>query len=128
MTAGSIHGIDMGVQTSPTVGPGEAAGLSEHGRSLAGRYDPPGCAGSVVEREAGPMDRDIVSRSLEDLVRSYELSSYRESLFAQLFVAELLQGCWIAGLKPVEIDRPAVDFQGYDLVATCAGVVRHTLL
>ena len=74
------------------------------------------------------MDRDIASGSLEGLVRSYELSSYRESLFAQLFVAELLQGCWIAGLKPVEIDRPAVDFQGYDLVATCAGVVRHIQL
>src|SRR5213080_4688345 len=74
------------------------------------------------------MDQDIVSGSLEDLVRSYQLSSYRESLLAQLFVAELLQGCWIAGLEPVEIDRPAVDFQGYDLVASCAGVVRHIQL
>jgi hypothetical protein len=73
-------------------------------------------------------DRPTMGRPLEDLVRSYELSSYRESLLAQLFIAELLQGCWIAGLRPVEIDRPEVDFQGYDLVATCEGIVRHIQL
>lgn len=69
-----------------------------------------------------------MTRSLNTLVRSFALSSYRESLFTQLFVAELLQGCWVAGLPEVEIDLPAVDFQGYDLVATCAGVVRHIQL
>lgn len=74
------------------------------------------------------MDRDMAGGALEDLVRSYELSSYRESLFTQLFVTELLQGCWIAELKHVESDHPTVDFQGYDLVATCTGVVRHIQL
>ncbi len=68
------------------------------------------------------------TRSLEALVRSFTLSSYRESLFTQLFIAELLQGCWIAGLAELEIDLPSVDFQGYDLVATCDGVVRHIQL
>jgi len=67
-------------------------------------------------------------RSLWDLARSYELSSYRENLFEQIFCSELLQGCWVAGLPPVEIDRPFVDFQGYDLVATCAGITRHIQL
>jgi hypothetical protein len=67
-------------------------------------------------------------RSLWDLVRSFELSSYRENLFEQIFCSELLQGCWLAGLPPIEIDRPFVDFQGYDLVATCAGITRHIQL
>jgi hypothetical protein len=40
----------------------------------------------------------------------------------------LLQGCWLADLAPVEIDRPFVDFQGYDLVATCAQITRHIQL
>jgi len=56
------------------------------------------------------------------------LSSYRENLFEQIFCSELLQGCWLAGLPPIEIDRPFVDFQGYDLVATCANVTRHIQL
>jgi len=67
-------------------------------------------------------------RSLWELVRSFELSSYRANLFEQIFCSELLQGCWLAGLPPVEIDRPFVDFQGYDLVATCAGITRHIQL
>lgn len=67
-------------------------------------------------------------RSLWDLVRSFELSNYREKLFEQIFCSELLQGCWLAGLPPVEIDRPFVDFQGYDLAATCAGITRHIQL
>ena len=66
--------------------------------------------------------------SLDDLVRSFEYSSYRENLFEQIFCSELLQGCWRAGLGPIEIDRPFVDFQGYDLVATCGAVVRHIQL
>ena len=65
---------------------------------------------------------------LAELVRSFELSSYRENIFEQIFCAELLQGCWLAGLQPIEIDRPFVDFQGYDLVATCAQVTRHIQL
>lgn len=67
-------------------------------------------------------------RSLNQLVRSYELSSYRENLLEQLFCSELLQGAWLAGLAPLELDRPFVDFQGYDLVATCGQVSRHIQL
>jgi hypothetical protein len=69
-----------------------------------------------------------MGRSLETLARSNELSSYRENLFEQIFCSELLQGCWVAGLPPIEIDRPFVDFQGYDLVVTCASVTRHIQL
>ena len=70
----------------------------------------------------------MTSRSLDALARSFELSSYRENLFEQIFCSELLQGCWVAGLPPIEIDRPFVDFQGYDLVATCGTVTRHIQL
>lgn len=65
---------------------------------------------------------------LATLVRSFELSNYRENIFEQIFCAELLQGCWRAGLPALEIDRPFVDFQGYDLVATCGQVTRHIQL
>ena len=65
---------------------------------------------------------------LAELVQSFTLSSYRENLFEQIFCTELLQGCWLAGLPPVEIDRPFVDFQGYDLVATCQQFTRHIQL
>ncbi len=68
------------------------------------------------------------THSLWNLVRSFELSSYRANLFEQIFCSELLQGAWLAGLPPIEIDRPFVDFQGYDLVATCAGISRHIQL
>jgi hypothetical protein len=70
----------------------------------------------------------VPTRPLRNLIRSFELSSYRANLFEQIFCSELLQGCWLAGLPPVEIDRPFVDFQGYDLVATCGGITRHIQL
>jgi hypothetical protein len=38
---------------------------------------------------------------LDDLLGSYEHSSYRENVLTQLFVAELLQACWTAGFPPV---------------------------
>jgi hypothetical protein len=40
---------------------------------------------------------------LAELVRRFVLSSYRENLFEQIFCAELLQGCWLAGLQLVEM-------------------------
>lgn len=69
-----------------------------------------------------------VRRDLKSIITNYELSSYRESLLEQIFCADLLQGCWMGGFPPVEIDRPLVDFQGYDLVLTCQGITRHVQL
>lgn len=79
--------------------------------------------GSVQATGDGSADRD-----LQSFITSYELSSYRENLLEQIFCAELLQGCWTGGFPPLEIDRPFVDFQGYDLVVTCQGVTRHIQL
>src|SRR4051794_37851447 len=66
--------------------------------------------------------------TLASLLSSFELSSYRESLLEQLFVADLVQGCWAAGLPPVELSHALVDFRGYDLVATCGSMTRHIQL
>src|SRR4051794_33676591 len=66
--------------------------------------------------------------SLNDLLMTPELASYRESLLEQLFCAELLQACWRAGHPPIELSHAFVDFQGYDLIATCGVVTRHIQL
>lgn len=68
------------------------------------------------------------TRSLELLLKTPELSSYRESLLEQLFCADLVQACWTAGHPPVELSHAFVDFRGYDLVATCGAVTRHIQL
>jgi hypothetical protein len=67
-------------------------------------------------------------RDLNDLLTSFEQSTYRESVFEQIFFGELLQAAWTLGYPPLEIDRPFVDFQGYDLVATCGAITRHVQL
>lgn len=68
------------------------------------------------------------ARSLMRLLTDPELSTYRESLLEQLFCADLIQGCWAAGQPPVELSHAFVDFQGYDIVATCGSVTRHIQL
>lgn len=70
----------------------------------------------------------MMGRSLEDLHSSWELSSYRESVLEQLFCAEVLQAGWIAGYPVIEISRPFVDFQGYDLELSAGPVTRHVQL
>lgn len=74
-------------------------------------------------------DQEVpVVQSLSALLSDPTISSYRENVLEQLFCSELLQAAWRAGLPAVEIDRPFVDFQGYDLVATCGRVTRHLQL
>lgn len=65
------------------------------------------------------------TRSLADLIPDPTLSLYREHLFAQLFVADLLKAAWVGGYPPLEVAHPEVDFQGYDLILTCGRVTRH---
>jgi hypothetical protein len=67
-------------------------------------------------------------RPLQELIAGFELSTYRENVFEQVFCAELLQAAWIQGLPALEIDRPFVDFAGYDLIITCGRVSRHAQL
>lgn len=65
---------------------------------------------------------------LAALARSHEESTYRESLLESIFVAELVQSCAMTGRPWVEIARGFVDFQGYDLVATCGRITRYIQL
>jgi len=65
---------------------------------------------------------------LNELLKDYKSSSYRENILEQIFCAELLQAAWCVGLPLVEIDRPFVDFRGYDLVASCGPITRHIQL
>jgi len=67
-------------------------------------------------------------RPLTELHTTWQLSSYRESVLEQVFCAELLQAAWICGYDPVEISRPFVDFQGYDLELTAGRLARHVQL
>lgn len=72
-------------------------------------------------------DEDAAAR-LDRLMRSAELSSYRENLLEQLLSVELIQACWLRSLPPLELAHAFVDFSGYDLVASCGPVTRHIQL
>ncbi|MEM1099694.1 MAG: hypothetical protein AAGH92_13010 [Planctomycetota bacterium] len=54
-------------------------------------------------------------------------ASRRERTVEHLFVGELLRHAWRTGLR-VEVLRPEVDADGYDLVLECGGVIRHVQL
>lgn len=55
-------------------------------------------------------------------------SSFREMLIEHLFVGELPKLSWKTGACSLEIARPEVDYQGYDIVAEENGIVRHIQL
>lgn len=85
------------------------------------------------------MDSDLVAgspvrwhcwqmRELKDLLAAPETSSYRALVLEQVFCSEVLQAAWKVGLPVLEIDRPFVDFKGYDLVMTSGKVTRHVQL
>ena len=71
---------------------------------------------------------DVQLERLAKLARSSTESTYRESLLESVFVADLVQACAMANRPWVELARAFVDFQGYDLVATCGQVTRHIQL
>lgn len=73
------------------------------------------------------MERDDrMARLLQDLIASYDLSTYRENAFEQLFCSEILQAAWLTGLPPLEIDRPFVDFVA-DRPSGCVVNLRPTV-
>ncbi len=55
-------------------------------------------------------------------------SSYREKLIEHLFVGELLKLSWLNDSCSLEVAKPEVDNQGYDLIAESNHVVRHIQL
>ena len=58
----------------------------------------------------------------------YLKSSFREKLIEHLFIGELLKHSWIDGSCSLEVAKPEVDSQGYDLIAEQNGIIRHIQL
>lgn len=79
-------------------------------------------------RMACDRPRRKVIRDLNVLLKDPSFSTYRENLLESIFVSELVQAAWSMGLPPVELSRAFVDFQGYDLIATCGSFTRHIQL
>lgn len=57
----------------------------------------------------------------------YKNSSFREKLIEHLFIGELLKIAWQNG-DSLEIAKPEVDNQGYDIIAEINGAIRHIQL
>ncbi len=55
-------------------------------------------------------------------------SSYREALLEHLFSGEIMRHLWRRGFARVEVLKPQVDDNGYDLVLEANGVTRHVQL
>lgn len=55
-------------------------------------------------------------------------SSFREKLIEHLFIGELLKMSWADDSCALEVAKPEVDSQGYDVIAEENGVVRHIQL
>lgn len=65
---------------------------------------------------------------MAELSQHFLHSSYREKLIEHLFVGELLRHSWLHRNCRLEVARPEVDNNGYDLIAEEAGIVRHIQL
>jgi len=63
-----------------------------------------------------------------EMKQHYLKSSFREKLIEHLFVGELLKHSWRSGVCSLEISKPEVDNQGYDLIAETNGIIRHIQL
>lgn len=63
-----------------------------------------------------------------DILRSPTHSTYREQLVEYVLLAELLQDGWLRRKQRIDVLRADVDGAGYDLVLSCAGVIRHVQL
>jgi len=55
-------------------------------------------------------------------------SSFRERLIEHLFVGELLKVSWLMDGAQLEVAKPEVDSQGYDLILENRGIIRHVQL
>ena len=55
-------------------------------------------------------------------------SSFREKLIEHLLIGDLLKLSWQSGACSLEVAKPEVDNQGYDLIAEDNGIIRHIQL
>lgn len=68
-----------------------------------------------------------MSRPIRSIETSLQ-SSFYEQMVEHVFISEVLQEAWYGFEKTVEVLRPEVDNQGYDIVLECHGVMRHIQL
>jgi hypothetical protein len=64
----------------------------------------------------------------EEAEKHYLKSSFREKMIEHLFVSELLKLSWNRRLCSLEVAKPEVDNQGYDLIVEENGIIRHIQL
>jgi hypothetical protein len=100
----------------------------DENEQVKGPQDRSAAADRFVWREGDVQWIQAPGRSLSKLLDDPTLSSYRESLLEAIFVSDLIQAAWRGGYSPVELAHAFVDFQGYDLIATCGPVTRHIQL
>ncbi|MBS4704412.1 hypothetical protein J4G56_11690 [Aeromonas veronii] len=60
--------------------------------------------------------------------KHYLKYSFREKLIEHLFIGEMLKLSWSSDRCSLEVAKPEVDNQGYDLIAEENGVIRHIQL
>jgi hypothetical protein len=60
--------------------------------------------------------------------RHFRHSSFREKLIEHPFIGELLKLSWKEGACTLEVAKPEVDNQGYDIIVEDKGIVRHIQL
>ena len=60
--------------------------------------------------------------------KHYLKSSFREKLIEHLFIGEMLKLSWRSEGCGLEVAKPEVENQGYDLIAEENGVIRHIQL
>lgn len=58
----------------------------------------------------------------------YLNSSFREKLIEHSLISELLKMSWKSGSCSIEVSKPEVDNQGYDLIMEDLGTIRHVQL
>lgn len=73
---------------------------------------------TVVTSEADPMTINLHTN----------YSSYREMLLEHLFSGAVMRHLWLTKGQRVELLKPQVDDNGYDLVLEAWGIVRHVQL
>lgn len=76
-------------------------------------------------KDRTPLSHVLYEKSME---QHYLKSSFREKLIEHLFIGELLKISWKSGSCSLEVAKPEVDNQGYDLIAEENGFIRHIQL
>ena len=60
--------------------------------------------------------------------KNFLKSSYREKLIEHLFIGEILKLSWASDQCSIEVSKPEVDNQGYDLIIENNSFLRHVQL